>query len=223
MAATAEPRHRLASRVTPPWVAWLAVLSVVLLACSASPATTTAADALVGGYRRTPAPVVGDLVFIDYSNTPEGEVFHPVAEDDQLLLLFFGYLSCPDICPLTLADIRRALDLAGPEIARRVSVAMVSIDPERDSGTEIKTYLDVFTERNHALLAPDPESLLAAGDRFSAVWEIEDHAPGEPYFVSHSASIYVVDSTGTITWEFPFGTAPEAIASDLTNLAEGGA
>lgn len=167
------------------------------------------------GYDRTPAPKVADLTFVDYSATPTGESYAMQAEPDGLLLVYFGYLSCPDVCPTTLADISVALDAMPADLANNVELAMVSVDPERDEGVEIATYLDVFVDRNHGLLAPSEEELTEAGARFSAVWEIEAHEPGESYLVSHSAVTYVIDDTGTVVWELPFGSEPEALAVAL--------
>lgn len=170
------------------------------------------------GYHRTPAPQVADLAFIDYSNRLTGEAYTMQADPGGLLLIYFGYLSCPDVCPTTLADISVALDAMPADLAGKVELGMVSVDPDRDEGVEIATYLDVFVDRNHGLLAPDEAALAQAGERFSAVWEIEDHEPGESYLVSHSAVTYVIDDTGTVVWELPFGSEPEALATALEGV-----
>ena len=199
-------------------VALLAVLALLAAACGGSETVDPGqVDTVQGrvGYSRTPAPQVGDIAMVDYSVDPAGEAYSIRAGNDGLLLVYFGYLSCPDVCPMTLADISVALEMMPPELAAKVEMAMISVDPERDEGVEIASYLDVFVERNHGLLAPDEASLAAAGERFSAVWEIEDHEPGEVYLVSHSAVTYVVDDTGTVVWELPFGSEPEALAVAL--------
>jgi cytochrome oxidase Cu insertion factor (SCO1/SenC/PrrC family) len=170
------------------------------------------------GYSRTPAPQVGDLLFLDYADDPAGVEYRPVAEPGNLLLVYFGYLSCPDVCPLTLSDISRALSEMPPELSNRVETAMVSVDPERDTGEQIANYLDVFTEKNYALLAPDAEALDAAGERFSAVWRIPEHEPGETYWVDHSAVLYVVDDAGAVVWEFPYRTQAGPLAAALIEL-----
>lgn len=195
----------------------MAILAMLAAACgsgSVEPGQVNTAQGQVG-YNRTPAPHVGDITMIDYSVGPAGEAYAMQAETDGLLLVYFGYLSCPDVCPTTLADISVALDTMPPDLAANVEMAMISVDPERDAGVQIATYLDVFVERNHGLLAPDEATLAEAGERFSAVWEIEDHDPGEVYLVAHSAVTYVIDDTGTVVWELPFGSEPEALAAAL--------
>jgi protein SCO1/2 len=198
-------------------LAAIAAVVVLLAAACGGSADPGQVDTVQGrvGYSRTPAPHVGDITMIDYSTNAAGETYAMQAETDELLLVYFGYLSCPDVCPTTLAAISVALDAMPPDLAANVEMAMISVDPERDEGVEIATYLDVFVERNHGLLAPDEATLTEAGDRFSAAWEIEDHEPGEVYFVAHSAVTYVVDDTGTVVWELPFGSEPEALAVAL--------
>ena len=227
-------RSSLALRPAPlRWVPAVVALAVALSACGdaadvattapAEPTTTLPAEAGIAGYSRTPNPNVSDLEFLDFSDDPAGVPYSPVAADGNLLLVYFGYLSCPDVCPLTLSDIRRALDSMSPELAARVETAMISVDPERDTGEEIANYLDVFTINNHALLAPDSVALDAAGERFSAIWRIPEHEEGETYWVDHSAVLYVVDDTGDVVWEFPYRTEAEPMAAALTAVFEGSA
>ena len=196
----------------------LGLVILVASSCGGSePAEAGQVDTVQGrvGYSRTPAPQVTDLAFVDYSSVTSGEPYAMQAEPGELLLVYFGYLSCPDVCPTTFADIAVALEAMPADLAERVELAMVSVDPERDTGPEIATYLSVFVERNHGLLAPNEAALVEAGERFSAVWEVEEHEPGAPYLVSHSAVTYVVDDTGSIVWEVPFGSEPDALAVAL--------
>jgi protein SCO1/2 len=173
------------------------------------------------GYSRTPAPNVSQVRFVDYSTVPEGEPFAPVADDGELLLMYFGYLSCPDVCPTTLAEISTALDLMQDDRAAKISLGMVSVDPDRDSGLAISHYLDVFVDRNHGLLAPDDAALAAAADVFGVLYEVEDHEQGTTnYEVGHSATVYVVDDEGSIIWELGFNPErdPKQVAETLESV-----
>jgi protein SCO1 len=69
------------------------------------------------------------------------------ADDGEVLLVYFGYTSCPDICPTTMADIRLALEACHRDLAERVSVAMVTVDPERDTTEVLTGYLGYFFDR----------------------------------------------------------------------------
>lgn len=212
-------------------------LSVVVVACSGSDGEAAPAGAgeahaegeAAGdgygtvedrvGYLRLPPPFVGEAEFLDYSEDETGTPFRPIADENELLLFYFGYLSCPDVCPTTLADVSQALEHLPPELAARVAVAMATVDLERDQGPEVATYMDVFVDRNHGLRSVDEASLQASADLFGALWEIEEHEPGAAeYEVGHSATLYVVDDRGQIIWEFSFGSEDEAMAAALEDL-----
>ncbi len=142
------------------------------------------------------------------------------APSDELYVVYFGYTSCPDICPTTLSDIRVALDDLPPALAERVAVAMVTIDPERDTDERLSAYLGHFFEDGHALRTTDARALEAATSAFGVQWDVEEHDPGESYEVAHTALTYVVDDTGTVVVEWPFGLEAEAMSSDLTILLQ---
>jgi protein SCO1/2 len=171
------------------------------------------------GYHRLPAPFVGEAEFRDYSADASGTPYRPVAADDELLLFYFGYLSCPDVCPTTLADASQAIGRLPGELAERTSVAMATVDLERDEGPAVAKYLDVFVDRHHGLRSEDEASLQASTDLFGAMWEIEEHEPGATdYEVGHTAALYVIDDRGQIIWEFSFGSDDEAMAAALEDL-----
>jgi len=173
------------------------------------------------GYNRRPPPDVSATEFVDYSGDSAGLPFAPVAAESELLLMYFGYLSCPDVCPTTLAELSNALNLMPDADAERISVGMVSVDPDRDEGSAISTYLDVFVEKNHGLLAPDEASLAASAEAFGVLYEVEDHEPGDTsYEVGHSATVYVVDDQGLIIWELGFSADrdPQLTADTLESI-----
>jgi len=190
-----------------------------LIGVSCSDSTMDPEDRV--GYNRTPAPDVSRTAFVDYSTDPEGEAFAPVASEGELLLMYFGYLSCPDVCPTTLAELSDALDAMSEADAGRISVGMVSVDPERDEGPAVATYLDVFVDRNHGLLAPDAAGLTESAEAFGAIYEVEEHAPGDTiYDVGHSATVYVVDDRGLVIWELGFSADrdPQLTADTLESI-----
>lgn len=173
------------------------------------------------GYNRMPPPDVSTTEFVDYSTDPAGVPFVPVAPESELLLMYFGYLSCPDVCPTTLAELSSALNLMPGEDANRISVGMVSVDPDRDQGSAISTYLDVFVDRHHGLLAPDAASLDQSAQVFGVLYEVADHEPGDTsYEVGHSATVYVVDDQGLIIWELGFSADrdPQLTADTLESV-----
>lgn len=196
-----------------------AIVSLLALgACSDD--TADESPTTFAGVVREPALNVADVELLDVS-TPDPTPTAMKAEDDGLLVVYFGYTNCPDICPTTMSDVSVALADLPPEQAERVRVAMVTVDPERDTPEVLSEYLGWFFDRPLPLQAADTAALDAAADAFGVRYEVAEHAPGETsYEVSHSAVTYVVDDTGTVRVEWPFGFDTELMADDLASLLE---
>lgn len=182
----------------------------------ASTATTVAGQK---GYRPEPKREVGELTLIDHATSEAGVPFALKAQPGELLLVYFGYLSCPDICPLTMADTSAALEVLGDD-ASRVAVAFATVDLERDTGTDIVEYMTHFfpADQIHALRAADELQLNGVTYEFGAQWSIEPHEPGDFYGVAHSGSTYAVDDQGRVVWAWPFGTTGEELAPGIRSL-----
>ena len=146
----------------------------------------------------------------------DGVPFFFRAQDGEVLIVYFGFTSCPDICPTTLADLKSALSIV-EEQAGNVSVAMVTIDPERDSAEALVDYVQWFIPGAHALRTEDPMALKAAGDAFGAEFSIVRTSDANVE-VLHTAYLYAVDETGKVVATWPFGAEPDAIASDTASL-----
>ncbi len=198
-----------------------AVAVVVLVAlgaiasCSTSRhvASVTTTDTLKG-FVQQPPQEVGSVTLPDASrsNSP----FAMKAPTDDLLLVYFGYTSCPDICPTTLANLRLALRRLGAR-ATRVEVAMVSVDPRRDTGPVLTSFVQGFIPGAHALRTDDPNALRAAADPFGVDFSVTVKADGSED-VDHTSFVYVVDSAGVVRDNFAFKTPPASIANDLDIL-----
>ncbi len=149
----------------------------------------------------------------------DGEPRAMRAEEGGLLVTNFGYTFCPDICPTTMSDISVAVHALPPELADRVTVAFVTVDPERDTVEVLEGYLGSFFEGARVHRTEDPEALTAAADAFGVQFEVADHEPGATaYEVSHSAVTFVIDDQGTVVVEWPFGFENTSMASDLRTL-----
>jgi protein SCO1/2 len=191
----------------------------ILLTTVALVVSACGADEEVGlaGQIRTPAPNVGDVSLPEVTG---GDVrdFAFTAREDSLLLLYFGYTGCPDICPTTLADLRSAIRTLDDEQAGRVDVAFATIDPNRDTNDVMTAYIRAFfPEKGIAIRTDDPEELENAADSLGVIYSVEEDDDGT-IFVEHSAWVYVIDDTGTLLVSWPFGIEPEAIASDIRLL-----
>lgn len=172
----------------------------------------------LAGMVREPPPNVGSVALPDGS--AGGRDFATKAAAGQLLLVYFGYTACPDVCPTTLADLRNAVQLLG-EDANRITVAMVTVDPDRDVPEQLTLYVQAFFDGGHSLRTDDLQVLRRAADAFGADYDVTENADGIVE-VAHTAFLYVVDSNGRVLVQWPFGTPSEDMRNDLAYLFERG-
>jgi protein SCO1 len=202
---------------------WLLLVAALVVLAAAATALVLALrpPTELPGIAREPAPRADGLVFVDHADPAGPSETGLVAPPGGLVLAYFGYLSCPDVCPLTMADIARAQQEIGPGLAGRTTVAFVTLDPARDDPDRLRSYLEFFfgDAARRALVAPDDAALATAAERLGVQYEVEAHAPGdERYEVAHSAITYVIDDQGAVVRELPFGTSAEDIARVLRAL-----
>jgi protein SCO1/2 len=189
--------------------ATLAVSAVLLVSCGDDTTSKSLSGAEV-----YPPPVVGTLALPDAS---QGDADFPFAADDgHLLIVYFGYTSCPDVCPTTLAEVKKALQQIGDD-ADKVDLAMATIDPDRDSGEILTGYVQSFIPGSHALRTEDPAALQTTANAFGVSYSVTTTADGTVE-VSHTGNLYVVDDTGTVVLTWLFGIPADGIATDLEIL-----
>lgn len=188
-------------------------LAVAMLgsACSSAPDEPA-------GIVRVPAPEVGATSLPDVS--AGGAAFGFAAAPGQVLVVYFGYTSCPDVCPTTMADLRRALEELGGR-ADDVDVAMATVDPERDTDEVLTAYVRSFVPAGHPLRTTDDTELRAAADAFGADYRVETNPAGDVE-VEHTGFLYAVDDRGMLRLTWPFGTQWQTIEGDLRWLMERG-
>lgn len=198
------------------------VLGVAVVSCSATErATPDAAFDEIASRKLPTSPNIGQSVgavsLPDVSN--EDVPFFFQASDGELLVVYFGFTSCPDICPTTLADLKSVLgDLGDDSVS--VDVAMITVDPERDSAETLVDYVQWFIPDAHALRTDDQAVLETAGDAFGAEFSVVKDSDGG-LEVLHTAYLYGVDDTGRIVATWPFGAEPDDIATDVRSLLGG--
>ena len=189
---------------------------------SGAVATTAAPSGSVAGSRITPPLNMADVTFTDYSTDPNGTPFPFKAQPGKLLLAYFGYLSCPDICPTTMSDVSAALQRMAPADREKVEVAFVTIDPERDTGPKVAGFVDHFVpDGGHGLRAPDDSNLWTSTSRLGVEYKVDPHQPGSSYGVSHTGYQYLLDDQGRAVWVWPYGTPSKDLAATLTALVRG--
>lgn len=168
----------------------------------------------LSGFVREPLPEVGAKSLPEASAS--GAPFQFVAEEEGLLLVYFGYTYCPDVCPTTMSDMRAAVADLGVD-AGRVAVAMATVDPGRDGSEVITNYVHAFFDDGHALRTEDDEMLGDVADQFGAVYSVTELEDGS-IEVIHTGHTYVVDDQGLIRVTWPFGTTSEDMTNDMEIL-----
>jgi len=170
------------------------------------------------GLTRDPEPQVDAVALPDLSH--DGAPFEIRAPADGLLVVYFGYTNCPDVCPTTMADVKTALDDLGDD-AERVEVAMVSVDPERDIPV-LDDYVQSFVPGGHALATDDQAALQSAAAPFGVSYQVTTGPDGK-IDVSHSSYLFAVDDAGKLVVTWPVGldetsTSADDLAADMRRL-----
>jgi len=134
----------------------------------------------------------------------------------KVVLLYFGYTSCPDVCPTTLAKVARALELLGPK-AERVQPIMISVDPERDTVEQLALYMPHFGPTFLGLTGT-PEEIAAVATAFGIYYQKRESDSAAGYLVDHTATVTVIDPKGYVRLVFPFETTAQEMAEDLAYM-----
>jgi len=135
----------------------------------------------------------------------------------KLRFIFFGYTSCPDICPTALSLISSSLKQLTPKELAQVQVFFISVDPDRDTAEKLRTYTKYFHPKILGITGTKPEIDKVVKQYSAAYRKVEsDSAMG--YLVDHSASVYVVGQNGKIVDMLPHGLPVEAITKTIRDL-----
>jgi protein SCO1/2 len=134
----------------------------------------------------------------------------------SVALLYFGYTHCPDICPVHMAQIAAVLRRQ-PELGERVKVVFVTVDPDRDDPTALRSWLDHF-DRRFVGLTGTPDQLAAAQAAVGVPPAVKQ-GDGRDYGVGHAAQVFAYAPDGLGYTIYPFGTRQSDWAHDLPLLA----
>jgi protein SCO1/2 len=138
----------------------------------------------------------------------------------QLVVVFFGFTHCPDVCPTTLLELAAVKKALGADGAR-VQGIFVTVDPERDTPALLKTYVDHFGA-GFVALRGTPEQTKAVAQQFKVFYAKVPGPTESSYSMDHTAGSYVFDTKGRLRLFTRYGTGAEALTHDLRLLlAEG--
>ncbi len=134
----------------------------------------------------------------------------------KVVMVFFGYTQCPDVCPTSMAEMAEIKKLLGKD-GDRVQGLFVSVDPERDKPEMLKEYMAAFDPTFLALYTT-PEKTAALAKDYKVYYKKVDGPTPTSYTIDHTAGSYVYDTTGKLRLFTRYGTKPELTAADLRQL-----
>jgi len=192
------------------WFSLLLSLSILIIGCQVLGASS---------YEFNGTVLEPPLALPDFElAATDGQPFRLSDIEGDFALIYFGYTFCPDVCPLTLADVKEAL--AGLEGRERVHVIFISVDPERDTPEVLGRYMNAF-DPDFTGLTDDfdkTQEVMKAYGAFAEKEEVADSAAG--YLVSHTARVYLVSPQRELIMTYSFGFEPDALRADLTYLLQ---
>jgi protein SCO1 len=135
----------------------------------------------------------------------------------KVVVVFFGYTQCPDVCPTTLAELAEVKRVLGPQ-GDKVQGVFVSLDPERDTREVLAAYVDNFGQDFVALRADTPEALAAVAKEFKIFYKKVPGKTAGSYTLDHTAASHVFDAKGKIRLYTRYGSGAQALIEDIRAL-----
>ena len=135
----------------------------------------------------------------------------------KVVVVFFGFTQCPDVCPTAMSELAEIRKLLGAD-GERLQGIFITVDPERDTPEVLKAYMANFDPSFLALRPSSPEQLAALAKDFKAYYKKVDGRTPTSYTMDHSAGSYVFDPQGRIRLFTRHGMGAQALAGDLRQL-----
>ena len=183
---------------------WPALALAVLLA--------TAMGLILAGRQQTvpgASPAGGDFTLLSADGPMDTRTLR-----GQVVLLFFGYTFCPDICPTSLTATAQALNRLTPTERSRVRTLFVSVDPERDTPQQLKQYA-AFFHPDIVGVTGSPQQIAEVAGRYGVIYVRQDRDKAEGYSVDHSTWTYVLASDGRLAGRITHGSTPDQIVAEI--------
>jgi protein SCO1/2 len=183
------------------------ILAAALVACSGSGRSFRNTDITGADYGR-------DFALTDHT----GKMRTLADFRGKVVIVFFGYTRCPDVCPTTLADLKAAKEQLG-EDGKRLQVLFVTVDPERDTQQLLASYVPAF-DPSFLGLYGDAAATARVAKEFKVFYQKVPGKTPDAYTVDHSAGSYVFDTQGRLRLLARQGNVPDLVA-DLKTLLSG--
>lgn len=138
----------------------------------------------------------------------------------KVVVVFFGFTQCPDVCPTSMAELAQVKQLLGPD-GDKLQAIFITVDPERDTPELLKAYMGNF-DASFLALRPTMEQLPQVARDFKVYYKkVDGKTPGS-YSMDHSAGSYIFDAKGRIRLYNRYGAGPDVLASDIKLLLKTG-
>jgi protein SCO1/2 len=192
------------------WRSWgLAAAGVVLGAAAVIYLSSLFMPHMFAGTRlETPQPAFNFSL-----NGPAGRVYQLADYQGKVVLIFFGYTSCPDVCPTTMKELAGVLKSLG-DAAEQVQVLMISVDPEKDTPERLEGYLSGYDARMIGL-SGSLEQTSQVAKAYGVFYEKQPYGENGGYLVDHTAYVFLIDQRGDEQVIYPFGSRAQDIAADV--------
>lgn len=163
----------------------------------------------------TGADYAKDFALTDYNGQPRSLRDY----QGKIVVMFFGYTQCPDVCPTSLSELVAVRKLLGPD-GDKLQGLFITIDPERDTPELLKAYMANFDPSFVALRADTPEKLAALAKDYKVYYKKVEGKTPTSYTMDHSAGSYVYDTQGRLRLYTRYGSGAEALAADIKLLLQ---
>jgi protein SCO1/2 len=192
---------------------WLSLFGVLALAASLV--------GLIACSEPKPAFKGVDITGADYAkelNLPDqnGQVRKLKDFSGKMVVVFFGYTQCPDVCPTTMQELAEVKSLLGPD-GDKLQAVFVTVDPERDTTELLKAYVENF-DASFVALRPTQEQLPVIAKEFKIYFKRVEGKTPTSYTMDHSAGSYTFDTQGRVRLFNRYGTGAQALADDFKLL-----
>lgn len=148
-------------------------------------------------------------------HTPQGNTVSLASLKGRVVLLYFGFTYCPEMCPTELLQFQRLLSLLPEDKRAQVQPIFVSVDPKRDTPDVLLPYISHFGKEILALTGSEQE-LRKVADQYGAQFRYV--ATGSSYTVDHTVNTYLIDSNGKLVQIVPYGTPADELLKRVSKL-----
>ena len=186
-----------------------AVLGLQLTGCTEAKPTFNAVDMTGADYAK------------NFSLTDaDGKVRTLADFKGKVVVLFFGFAQCPDVCPTTMLEMAQVKQQLGAD-GDKLQVLFVTVDPERDTPVVMKAYMNAF-DPSFVALIPTPEQLAAMAKDYKAYYKKVEGKTPTSYSMDHSAASYIYDTEGRLRLYARYGAGVAPMVSDVKALIQQG-